>query len=280
MLATFQMRHERRRHDAGRAGRADARRPTWSGPARPMAPGPRSGTAGLQRRHRPRARPDRDDHDRHGRRTSLPSRKLQIWRLSDLRAAAHHHPARRAAGDEGLLTAEPRVLADGRTVLVSTFNCGLYLMEGLETESPSARLVASFPRKAGVVLRHPGRHGPLLSRDGPGVNAVVSLDISDPEAPREVGRLTLGPATCRTGSPSRPMLAESWSPGTPLKQRVLIARSIHEGRAHDRRTFPGRRTRREPGFRLDNKTWPHGGDSQRHPARSGVQLPLIAGRPR
>ena len=37
--------------------------------------------------------------------------------------------------------------ADGKTVLVSTFSCGLYLMEGLDSDAPSGRLVASFPRK-------------------------------------------------------------------------------------------------------------------------------------
>jgi len=43
------------------------------------------------------------------------------------------------AGNEGLLTAEPRLLADGRTLLVSTFNCGLYLVGGIDGDAPSAR---------------------------------------------------------------------------------------------------------------------------------------------
>ena len=45
---------------------------------------------------------------------------------------------------EGALTAEPRLLPDGKSLLVSTFNCGLYLVKGLETPKPSTRLVASF----------------------------------------------------------------------------------------------------------------------------------------
>ena len=48
---------------------------------------------------------------------STASRNLQVWRLSDL-ALLHTVPLPDGpAGDEGLLTAEPRVLADGRTVL-------------------------------------------------------------------------------------------------------------------------------------------------------------------
>ena len=80
---------------------------------------------------------------------SPASRLLQVWRLSDL---SHLHTIALPdgpAGGEGLLTAEPRVLADGKTMLVSTFACGLYLMEGLETDTPSGRLVASFRERRG-----------------------------------------------------------------------------------------------------------------------------------
>ena len=68
--------------------------------------------------------------DMHG---LLPaSRQLQIWRLSDLALLHTITLPDGPAGDESMMTAEPRVLADGRTVLVSTFSCGLYLMQGLE----------------------------------------------------------------------------------------------------------------------------------------------------
>ncbi|MGN6393471.1 MAG: hypothetical protein ACTHM9_14680, partial [Gemmatimonadales bacterium] len=78
---------------------------------------------------------------------SPASRQLQIWRLSDLTLLHTITLPNGPRGDESMLTAEPRVLEDGRTVLVSTFSCGLYLMEGLDGESPSGRLVASFPTK-------------------------------------------------------------------------------------------------------------------------------------
>jgi hypothetical protein len=91
-----------------------------------------------------------------------------------------------------MYTAEPRVLEDGKTVLVSTFSCGLYLMEGLETDAPSARLVASFPEKERTNCAIPVIAGDYYLVTVPAWSAVVSLDISDPAHPREVGRLTLG----------------------------------------------------------------------------------------
>ena len=93
-----------------------------------------------------------------------------------------------------MYTAEPRVLGDGRTVLVSTFNCGLYLMEGLGSGAPSARLVASFPRKDRTNCAIPVIAGSYYLVTVPAWSAVVSLDISDPAHPREVSRLTLGAA--------------------------------------------------------------------------------------
>ena len=120
------------------------------------------------------------------------SRAVQIWRLSDLSLLHSVSLPDGPQGDEGLLSAEPRVLGDGRRVLVSTFNCGLYLLDGLETESPLARLVATFPRKPGVNCAVPVIIGRWYLVTVPSLNAVVSLDISDPGAPREAGRLTLG----------------------------------------------------------------------------------------
>jgi hypothetical protein len=51
---------------------------------------------------------------------SPASRQLQIWRLSDLSLLHMITLPNGPAGDESMMTAEPRVLDDGRTVLVST----------------------------------------------------------------------------------------------------------------------------------------------------------------
>ena len=191
------------------------------------------------------------------------SRQLQLWRLSDLSLLRTFALPDGPAGGEGLLTAEPRVLRDGRTVLVSTFNCGLYLLEGLEGDAPSGRLVASFPRKPGTYCAIPVVAGDHYLVTVPAWHAVVSLDISDPSAPREVGRATLDSAD-----------VPHWIALSPDQRRVVV--TGYAGMQHrvvllhfDPVTGAlsiDERFREEgasaPGFRFDDKTWPHGGSAK------------------
>ena len=199
--------------------------------------------------------------DMHG--ASPASRQLQIWRLSDLTPLHTITLPNGAAGDESTLTAEPRVLTDGRTVLVSTFACGLYLLEGLEGPSPSARLVASFPRKEKTYCAIPVVSGRYYLVTVPAWSAVVSLDISDPSAPREVGRVTLGPDDVPHWialSEDRRRLVITGYGG--MTHRVMIARfdSATGGLALDERFREAGGT--APGFRMDDKSWPHGGNAK------------------
>ena len=130
VLATFQMQHgdsgnrpgglaeltPARRSDAGQLGRPARRRP-WQCGRIPRRSCRRSTGWSVTTSDM------KDDFP--------ASRTVQIWRLSDLTAAPLDQPARRARRrTKACLSAEPRVLEDGRTVLVSTFNCGLYLIEG------------------------------------------------------------------------------------------------------------------------------------------------------
>jgi hypothetical protein len=191
---------------------------------------------------------------------SPASRNLQVWRLSDMSLLHTIALPDGPLGDESLLTAEPRVLADGRTVLVSTFNCGLYLLDGLDTESPSGRLVASFPRKDGEYCAIPVIVGRYYLVTVPAWSAVVSLDISDPAAPREVSRLTLATED-----------VPHWISVSPDQKRVVItgyAALQHRIQIAKFDSASGQLTLDErfreadslpPGFRMDNKTWPHGG---------------------
>jgi hypothetical protein len=85
------------------------------------------------------------------------SRLVQVWRLSDL-ALQHTIPLPAGPAGEEMLSAEPRVLGDGRTVLVSTFSCGLYLMEGLEARRQ--RLGSSRPFRGNQTPTVPFRWSP------------------------------------------------------------------------------------------------------------------------
>ena len=121
------------------------------------------------------------------------SRAVQVWRLSDLTLIQTILLPPGPRGDENAMTAEPRLLEDGRTVLVNTFTCGLYRLKDLAGERPTAEWVYSTPWKEPPYCAVPVVAGHFwLQTNGP-EHAVVSLDISDPSHPREAGRLTLGP---------------------------------------------------------------------------------------
>jgi len=194
---------------------------------------------------------------------SPDSRNIQVWGLKDLELQHTFALPDGPVGNEGLLTAEPRLLKDGKTVLVSTFRCGLYLLEGLDGDAPSGRLVASFPQKEGEFCAIPVIAGNYYLVTVPAWSAVVSLDISDPAAPREVSRVTLQPDD-----------VPHWIAISPDQRRVVV--TGYEGMQHQ--VFIARfdpasgqlaldeRFREEgatePGFRMDDKTWPHGGDAK------------------
>jgi hypothetical protein len=189
------------------------------------------------------------------------TRAVQLWRLSDLSLQHTIELPGGPRGDEGFLTAEPRLLGDGKTVLVSTFNCGLYLLDGLDGPAPGARLVASFPRKEGTHCAVPVVAGHYYLITVPAWSAVVSLDIADPAHPREVSRLTLGPDDVPHWIGIEPDHQRIVITGyKAMKTRVLIARFDEQtgALALDQRFRAAGST--EPGFRMENVAWPHGGN--------------------
>lgn len=191
------------------------------------------------------------------------SNTLQLWRLSDLSLVRSFTLPDGPRGNEGHLTAEPRLMADGKTLLVSTFNCGLYLVQGIDSESPSARLVSSFPQKKDTYCAIPAISGHYYVVTVPAWNAVVSLDISDPANPREVSRMTLGandtPHWLSISPDQRRVVVTGYD---GMEHRVVIARfdSTSGQLAIDERFKEEGAT--EPGYRMDNKTWPHGGNAK------------------
>ena len=216
--------------------------------------------------------------DMHG--DSPASRNVQVWRLSDL-ALLHTFPLPDGpAGNEGLLTAEPRLLTDGKTVLVSTFSCGLYLMDGLAAMRLRRGSWLRSRRSRTTFCAIPVIAGHYYLVTVPAWNAVVSLDISNPAAPREVSRLTLGPDDVPHWiaiSPDHRRVVVTGYAG--LQHRVMIAR-FDPGDAASCRWTSGsaRKAPSEPGFRMDNKTWPHGGDAKGIPHGAVFSLPQPANK--
>jgi hypothetical protein len=121
------------------------------------------------------------------------SRAVQVWRLSDLVLLHTLLLPSGPRGDENWLTAEPRVLEDGRTVLVNTFTCGLYRLRGLGGEAPWAESVYSMPWAEGRNCAVPVVAGRFWLQTSGAEHAVLTLDMSNSGRPREVARLTLEP---------------------------------------------------------------------------------------
>ena len=207
----------------------------------------------------------------------IPS--VQLWRLSDLKLLKTFDLPQGPRGDEAGLTAEPRLLADGKTVLVSTFDCGLYLLAGLDGPSPAGKLVSSFPRKKDTYCAIPVIAGHYYLVTVPAWSAVVSLDISNPAKPREVSRVVLGEKN-----------VPHWIAIEPNHRRVVItgyAGMLHRlllanfDEATGRLTLDERFREEgvaEAGIPMDNKTWPHGGSYSGIPHGAVFSLPPTAAR--
>jgi hypothetical protein len=159
-------------------------------------------------------------------------------------------------------------------VLVSTFSCGLYLLEGLEGDAPAARFAASFPTIEKEYCAIPVVTGRYLLITVPAIPGVVSLDVSDPAHPREVSRLTLGEADVPHWIALEPNTRRLAITGYgALAERVLLASfdSATGALALDARfAEPGATS---PGFRMSGRTWPHGGAAPGIPHGAVFSLP-------
>ena len=120
------------------------------------------------------------------------SHVAQIWRLSDLKLIQTMPlpPQPDWYYDTAADSSEPRVLADGKTVVVPTFNCGLFLVRDLASDHPTLQHVYDLGYRMCEV---PVAVGDYLVETMQSGHAVVSLDMHDPEHPHEVSRILLPP---------------------------------------------------------------------------------------
>jgi hypothetical protein len=125
---------------------------------------------------------------------------VQVWRLSDLTLlhtiAVPNAPGQHNHGADGhgaasdtvhhMFPGEPRLLRDGRSMMLGTFTCGLYVLSDLANQ-PQLKFVRAFPGENCAV---PVRIGKWWVQTVPDLHALISLDVSNPMQPREVSRLT------------------------------------------------------------------------------------------
>lgn len=179
------------------------------------------------------------------------SHAVQLWRLSDLSVLRTID-----LPPEWGPAAEPRVLSDGRTVLVTTFGCKLLRIDGLEGEDPTAELVHDF---GGEGCALPIVVGDFWIQAVPAAHGLVALDVSEADEPREVARVVLGEDDWPhwiSLAPDRRRIAVTGYAGT--RHRIVMVTidpataemSVDSGFG---RSTPGR-----PGVSLRLEAWPHG----------------------
>ena len=118
-----------------------------------------------------------------------PGIAVQVWRMSDLKLLRTIRllPGPRGYGHED--PQEPRVLADGKTVLVQTRSCGLHRITDLDTDNPKAEPIYTFE---GGLCGVPLVVDHYWIEAVPAIRGVVVLDVADPARPVKVSQLSLG----------------------------------------------------------------------------------------
>lgn len=194
-----------------------------------------------------------------------PARTVQIWRLSDLKYLSTVILPPGPRDKVNLDPAEPRLLGDGRTVMVSTFNCGLYILDGIDGVRPTAKLVHDFVGPGTCAL--PVIAGDYWVHTDPGLPGLVSLDISDPTKPRLVDRLVLGkderPHWISLAPDGRRIVLSGGAKA--LETRLLMAAvDPQTGKLSLDETFRPKGATR-PGVDFNRASWPHGNSGKAIP---------------
>ncbi len=188
---------------------------------------------------------------------------VQIWRLSDLTLLRSFALSPGPRGDEHKFTGELRLLPDGKSVYLHTFNCGLYLLRDLDRLQPRATFVKSFQgSNCGV----PVISGRYWLQPVPEAHALIALDISDPERPREVSRVSFGndegPHWTAIDPTGRRVVVNS-AGSKPNRLYIVDIDPLTGALSLDQRFRDAGST--SPGVTLTGKTWPHGFSGRARP---------------
>ena len=190
--------------------------------------------------------------------TTATSQWIQIWRLSDLKLLRTFALPAGPKGSRGYaneFTGEPRLLADGHSVYIHTFNCGLYLLRDVSGAKPTASFVHAFD---GVDCGVPVVTSHYWIQTVPAMHGLVVLDVSDPQHPREVSRLSVGadeaPHWIAIDPTGKRIVLNSAGAGNRL---FVINFDPHTGQLalDDHFRDPGSK---KPGIALSGTNWPRG----------------------
>lgn len=187
-------------------------------------------------------------------------RSVQLWSLSDLELLHTLLLPPGPRGDEHLHPAEPRFLADGRTLIVSTFNCGLYLVSDVTSDDPGVEHIYTFARDtaSSEECGLPVHLGRFWVQTVEHTRSLVVLDLSDPRHPVPVDELEFDDRAVPhwiSLEPSGERIVLTG--GGSLSGRVLLLRIDPEsGRLSVIENFGA--AGRIPGLDMMREEWPHG----------------------
>jgi len=176
--------------------------------------------------------------------------QVQVYRLSDLSLIK----TIRLPGNEG--PNEPRVLRDGRTVLVPTIECRLYQVTGLEGIDPQLKMVHQEPPRGCAM---PVVIGDYWVQAQAADHRVFSLDIHDLDHVRTVSSVSFDerqrPHWLATDGARIAVVNEP----SPTAERRMWMLSIDRatGELALDRAFRDADSDR-PGLAFDRAAWPHG----------------------
>lgn len=169
-------------------------------------------------------------------------------------------------GSEHQNPGELKVLEDGKTVIVHTFSCGLYQLEGIETDNPRVRHRRTFE---GTDCAVPLRIGRFWVQTLATTHALASFDLSDLAQIREVSRLTFDdkqkPHWIASDENGQRIIMNSGEYGEHRLFIVNFDQKSGKLELDTRFRDPGSD---RPGVSMDGKGWPHGfrGDAYAHGA--------------
>jgi hypothetical protein len=192
------------------------------------------------------------------------TRTVQVWRLSDLKLLRTLVLPPGPRGSEQMLPGEPRLLADGETVFIHTFSCGLYQMDGLATDHPSVRHLKTFEGERCAV---PLRLGNFWVQTLFSAHALAAYNITDPTNIKEASRLTLDdkqkPHWIAASADGRRIILNSGEYGDHRLFMVNFDAQTGALTLDGRFRDPGSA---QAGVSMDGKSWPHGfqGDAYPH----------------
>jgi hypothetical protein len=192
------------------------------------------------------------------------SRTVQVWRLSDLKLLKTVALPTGPNGYEQKYPGEPKLLADGKTVLIHTFACGLYEMEDVQSDRVSARYLKTLDGKQCDVPLVVGHYWVAAQSS---VHAIAVYDIADLSHIREVARVKFDdkqkPHWLSVDESGRRIVANSGEYGEHRLFVLNFDPKTGSLQLDEKFRDPGSAV---PGVSMDGKTWPHGfkGDAYAH----------------